>query len=434
MSIKKSLIKNTGFNLASYVYLLLASFFSISILLNHLGRDLFGVYLFLGSFVPLASVFDFGISTAVVRKLSLPDINPRDKVKVWKTSFGLFLGISAVLALVVFGILVYVTRTLPMFQIVDSTILNLTILVLVMTVFINHINSHFLSLPQAEQRFDVFNSKTMLVGTANTVLSALVSGIYPNIAIIFFVQFLFHLVTFLYMVWYSLKFFRGRDFFPGVDKGESKELVGFGLKNFVGTLASQVEAQISKYALGAMVSAEAITAYSIPQNIVAKGAGVVSQVAQALFPLSTSLLEKERVRKLKTTVLVVQGITLLGGILAVTLSYTIGRDFLMWWLKDTIVVEAAFPILKILSFYFVLTALTPIPTVLLQSLNKPQIPSLFAVFTVITELVAVLILTPMFQAVGVAYAVLLASVITVPPFLIVTWRVFSKEIKAIESR
>lgn len=434
MSIKTSLIKNTGFNLASYIYLLLASFFSISVLLGNLGRDLFGVYLFLGSFIPLAAVFDLGISNAVVRRLSLPDISKTERTSTWKTSFGLFLAISAVLALVVFGILVYVTKTLPMFKLVDQTTLNWTVLVLVLTVFINHINIHFLNLPQAEQRFDVFNSKTLLVGTANTVLSAFISGIYPNIAIIFFVQLIFHFLTFAYMVFYSLRFFKGKDFLPRINKAESKHLISFGLKNFIGTLASQVEAQIAKYALGIMVSAQAITAYSIPQNVVAKGAGVVSQVAQAFFPLGTSLLEKERVRKLGRTVLVIQLITLLGGFLAVFLSFTIGKEFLMWWLKDVVVVEAAAPVLKVLSFYFVFTALTPIPSVLLQSLNKPHIPSFFAIFTVITEIIAVIVLTPMYQLMGVAYAVLLSSIITVPPFLIVTWRIFNREMKLIESK
>jgi len=429
MSITKSLIKNTGFNLGSYLFLLLASFFSVSILLHNLGRNVFGVYIFLASFVPLAAVFDFGISTAVVRKLSLPDIEKKDKITTWKTSFSLFISIALVLSLVVMGILIYLTRTLPLFQIVSRGTLNWVIAILGITVFVNHLNSHFLSLPQAEQRFDVFNSKTLLVGSANTILSALLSGIYPNLALIFLLQLIFHVITSLYMISYSLKFFPGKNFLPQYHKEEGKDLIKFGLKNFVGTLASQIEAEFSNYALGIMVSAEAITAYSIPQNIIAKGAAVVSQIAQVLFPLGTSLLTKERIHKLGKTVIAIQSLTFLSGILAVVLSFTIGKAFLLWWLKDAVVVEAAFPVLKILSFYFVLTALTPIPSVLLQSLNKPQIPSIFAVLTVVTEITSILILTPKFGLIGVAYSVLLASIVTVPAFLFVTWRIFNQETK-----
>jgi len=433
MSIKTSLIKNTGFNLAGYIYLLLASFFSISILLGNLGRDLFGVYLFLGSFIPLAAVFDFGISNAVVRKLSLPNIENIERIAVWKTSFGLFLAISVCLSLAVWGILTYVTGTLPMFRILDQSILNWTVLILAITVFINHLNSHFLSLPQAEQRFDIFNSKTFLVGTGNTILSALLSIIYPNIALIFLLQLIFHLLTLLYMANYSFKRFPGKSFLPGYKKEEGRGIIDFGLKNFAGTLANQVDVQISKYALGSLASASAITAFSIPQNIVLKGAGVISQISQVVFPLSSSLLEKTRIEKLKKMVLGIELFTLLCGILAIVLSFTVGKEFLLWWLKDAVVVSVAFPILKIMSIYFLITALTPIPSVLVQSIGKPQTTSFFAILTMVVDGILMFILIPRFGVLGAAYATLLSSLLTVPPFLVVAWILFNKEIRRTQS-
>jgi O-antigen/teichoic acid export membrane protein len=429
MSIKKSLIKNTGFNLGSYVYLLLASFFSISVLLGNLGRDMFGVYLFLGSIIPLAAVFDFGISNAVVRRLSLPNINKEERVSTWKTSFSLFLWMGAALSLVVLGILIYLTRTLPLFASVNPQTLNWTVIILTITVFINHINSHFLSLPQAEQRFDIFNSKTLLVGSGNTILSALLSAIYPNIAIIFLLQLVFHILTFIYMAIYASRIFPGSSFFPGYKKQEGRGLLDFGLKNFAGTLANQADVQISKYALGSLASASAITAFSIPQNIVLKGAGVISQISQVVFPLSASLLEKSRIEKLKKMVMDIEFFTLLFGLLAIFLSFTVGKDFLLWWLKDEIVVNAAFPILKIMSFYFLITALTPIPSVLIQSIGRPQTTSFFAILTAVVDGIAMFVLIPMYGVLGAAYATLLSSILTVPPFLIVAWILFEREVK-----
>ena len=432
MSIKHSLIKNTGFNLAGYFYLLVASFFSISILLHNLGRDVFGVYLLLASFISLAAVFDFGISNAVVRKLSLPQSTRVDKVKTWKTSFTIFISLALILFVSIIALLLYLTRTMPIFTFLDRNTINWSIIILAVIVFINHLNIHLLNLPQAEQRFDIFNSKTLLVGSANTIISAITSGIYPNIAILFLVQLIFHLLTLIYMVIYSLKFFSGHDFTPAYDKETGKELFSFGLKNFIGTLAGQVESQFSNFILGAMVSAGAITAFSIPQSIVTKGAGVVSQFAQAFFPLSASLLAKDRINKLKSLVLGIEGLTLCGGILAVFLSFTIGQTFLTWWLKDAVVVQTAFPVLKILSFYFLLVALTPIPTALLQGLNKPQIPSFFAVLTVTLEIISSLILVPRFGTIGVAYAFLLSSIISVPAFLITTSVILTKEIPRLD--
>ena len=433
MSIKTSLIKNTGFNLAGYFYLLVASFFSVSILLNNLVRDVFGVYLFLISFVSLSAVFDFGISTAVVRKLSLPGTSRVDKVKTWKTSFAIFIALAFVLFVCVLVLLQYLSQVMPIFAHLDRNTVNISILVLAVIAFVNHVNIHLLNLPQAEQRFDIFNSKTFLVGTANTILSAVVSGYYPNIAVLYSVQLVFHLFTLIFMVLYSLKYFSGPDFSPSYDRQTGRELFSFGLKNFIGTLAGQVENQFSNFILGAMVSARAITAFSIPQSIVAKGAGVISQFAQAFFPLSASLLEKDRIKKLKTLVLGVEALTLVGGVLAVILSYTIGQPFLLWWLKDSVVVEMAFPVLKILSFYFLLVSLTPVPTALLLGLNKPQIPSFFGALTVSIEIILALLFVPFFGAVGVAYAFLGSVCITVPLILLVTWFKLNQEIAKLTS-
>lgn len=432
MSIKKTLLKNTGYNLIGYFYLLIASFFAVSILLHNLGRDVFGVYIFLASFISLASVFDFGLSNAVIRKLSLPDTSREDKVKTWKTSFAIFIALALVLFVIIIFLLKYLTRTMPVFAHVDINTINWSILALSIIVFLNHLNIHFLSLPQAQQRFDIFNFKTLLVGSANTIISALVSGYYPNVGVLFFVQLTFHLLTSLYMIFYAYRFFSGDSFTPSYDRVTGKELFSFGLRNFIGTLAGQVENQFSNFILGAMVSAKAITSFSIPQSIVAKGAGVVSQFAQAFFPLSASLLERDRIKKLKKLVLGVEGLTLAGGVLAVVLSFTIGHQFLTWWLKDAVVVGEAFPILKVLSFYFLLVSLTPVPTALLQGLNKPQIPSFFGAFTVTLEIIFSFMLIHQ-GAVGVAYAFLISVCITVPLILFVTWRQLEMEIARINS-
>lgn len=433
MSLKNSLIKNTGYNLLGYVYLLVASFFSVSLLLQNLGRDIFGVYILLISFISIASVFDFGISSAVIRKLSLPQTSREEKVTIWKTSFAIYISIALVLFVGIIAILLWLSNHLPILIHLDRTTLNWSIALLACIVFINHLNNHLLNLPQALQRFDIFNSKTLLVGTANTIISAIVSGIYPNIAVLFAVQLAFHILTFIYMISYSLKLFPGTYFGPSFDRQTGKYLFSFGYRNFIGTLAGQIESQFSNFMLGAMVSARAITSFSIPQSIVTKGAGVVSQFAQAFFPLSASLLEKDRIKKLKSLVIGVESLALLGGVLAVTLSFTIGQSFLMWWLKDAVVVETAFPVLKVLSFYFLLVALTPVPTALLQGLDKPQIPSFFAVLTVAIEISLAFFLVPAWGVVGMAYSFLGSVSFTVPVFLLITYIQLEREIKKTQS-
>lgn len=431
MSLKIKLLKNAGYNLAGYVYLLIASFFSISILLSNLGKDLFGLYLFLASIIPLASVFDFGLSAAMVRNLSITSEKTEEKVSLWQTSMFMFLVLSCLISIITFVITYLVQSNLPIFSIVDTSH-KLGISFIISTIiFFNNLNNHFLILPQANHRFDIFNLKTLVVGSTNTIITAFVTYLTTNLSTIFFVQLLAHLVTLIILYRYSRKYFSKDESKPKFDQKSNRKLFTFGIRHFIGTLAGQVEAQFSNYILGWLVSAQAITSFSIPQSIVAKGAGVISQFAQAFFPLSSSLITKDKILKLKKLFISLEAIALLGGFMAVILTYTIGEAFLTLWLKDLSVISAVYPILKILSWYFVLVSLTPIPTSLIQSINKPQVPSFFAVLTVFFEIIFAFIFVPRLHALGMAYAFLYSTLITVPLFLITTWVLFNNEIKKV---
>ncbi|EKE00288.1 MAG: polysaccharide biosynthesis protein [uncultured bacterium] len=434
MSIKKILIKNTAFNLLGYFYLLFVSFFSISVMLKNLGTDLFGVYIFLSSFVPLASVFDFGVAVAAVRGLSFSENSEEKKLKIWQTSLFIFLFQAVILFFAVGGLLFYLYNSMPLFGLLNNEEIFPLFLLICLTVFVNHLNSHFLNLPQAKQRFDIFNSKTFLVGSANTIFTALLTYKTSSLISFFALQLFFHLLTFLYTAIYNYKFFPGINFLPRYDKTEGSEMLSFGLKNFIGILAGQMEAQISKFFLGFYSTAQQIASFNIPQSIVSKGAGIVSQFGQAFFPLSASLLKKEKILKLKKLFFNLQMIIGLGSIVGIVLTNLYGYQFLLWWLKDVNVVNTSFPVLKILIYYFLLVALTPIPTALVQGLNKPQIASFFAVLTITFEIITLFYFVPRYQAVGAAYSFLLSSLISVPAFIVTSWIVFEKEIKRLETR
>ena len=432
MSIKKTLFKNTFFNLTGYIYLLLASFFSISIMLSSLGKDLFGIYIFLAGLIPLAPVFDLGISIALLRDLA-GDKDHDSPAKTWQPGLFIFFVQATIIALVSFFVISYLFRSLPLFAILASNSYLQISFILALTVFVNHINNAYLSLPQAMQRFDIYNSKSYLVGTANTLITAWLTTKTTNLSTIFAVQLLFHVVTFIYIYIYVRKIFRDKALQPKLYPEKQKKLINFGLKNFIGTLAGQVEAQISKFFLGFLSTAQSITAFNIPQNLVMKSAGLVSQVSQAFFPLSANLLSKEKILKLKKLYMSLQFLIFFAGLLAVYLVNTYGYQFLSWWLNDPQIVTLAFPVLQVLSFYFVLLSLTPLPTALLQGLGLPQIPSFFAVLTTALEAVLMWILIPRFHELGAAYAYLITIAITSPAFLIYTSVVFKKQLKKILS-
>jgi len=134
--------------------------------------------------------------------------------------------------------------------------------------------------------------------------------------------------------------------------------------------------------------------------------------------MGTALSTKERLPKLKKLILFLESAILVLGVLGVIFIYQFGLVVLNLWLKNPELANSAYPLLKILSWYFAIAILTPIPTAMSESLNYPHIPSFFSVLTTIVTIILLLILIPMYGIVGAAYAYLASAILTAPPFII----------------
>lgn len=414
MSLKKTFFKNTFYNLIGYLFLLIASFISIPILLNSLGDSIFGKYLTLSAVIPLASVLDLGLSQAIIRKLSI-EKSIQSKNSIIRSSWHLYIKTSIIVLVASLLLLLILTKNWP-----DQWILTL---LLILIVIINHFNNLLLTIPQALQKFSIFNLKSLIVGTTNTLFSAYLSTIIPSITSIFILQLVSHIVLFIYLLYFANRELSFIPFKGNIDNSCDSELIDFGFKNFVGKISGQFQAQMSKYILAIKLSTQSVTIFTIPQSLIYKAAGAITQGALAFYPLSSSI--SGRKLQLKKTYINIQLIIFFLALLQLILVETIGLDFMLWWLKDTSLVNQIMPVLKVLSLFFVPLSLTPIPSMVLDSLNYPHITSIFALATMIIELVFILLLIPAFGVTGPAYAALISSLITTPALLYITHKKLS---------
>ena len=426
MSIKKTLLKNSSINLVGYGYLLFLSFFSIPLLLKNLGTNVFGAYLVYAGTVPLFSTLNFGLVAALIRHLSLPTISKHKKTLYWQTCFWQFIVLSTVVFLLSLLINIFVINRFAFADLLPKNSMLINGFLVSLIIFVNHLTQPLLALPQVDQRFAFYNLRNLIVGSGNTILSALLAIRYPSLPHIFAFQLILNIITGLIFFKYATNKFPGGRVWPKFSKSTGKQLINFGLKNFIGNLASQFRNQFSKFALAGMLNPQAVTIFSIPQNIIIKAAGAISQLTLSFFPLSASLSSKDRIDKLKKLVLAIQSIILFLGVVQVYLVYRLGLPFLIFWLKDTHLASQAFLVLKILSIFFVFTSLTPIPTVVLNGINKPHIPSIFAVSSAILNIIFIFLLTPKYGFLGPAYATTISSVIVAPSFLITFTIVFKR--------
>lgn len=409
------LLKNTTYNLLGYLFLTVAALISLPILLQNLGKNAFGLYLLITGFVPLLGAIDYGLGKAAIRQLSLPDTTSGHRSSIWKSSLVLYLATGILNTLATFVIIAYFVAGMDtVSELVPDLFLPAVLLSAV--VLVNHLNNFLLILPQSQQRFDIYATRTFIVGIGNTYLPALVSFRYHSLSMLIAVMLVFQLISLV-----TLFRFNWRMFKDAVRRPLSKRrlLLGYGLRQFIGTVASQLDLQVSKVILTGMLTASAVTFFSLPQNLIIKAAGGISQLTLALFPLSAGLSDRKHFPILKLLISRLQIGILIIGLLQVAAVYTLGESALALWLGNREVVSMTLPVLKILSWYFLLTTLTPIPTSVLEAIGFPQIPSIFAVLTTVLDISLMWFLIGRFDYLGPAYSLVISSLITVPLFLFV---------------
>lgn len=400
-----SLVRATSWNLAGYLYLILASLISTPIFIHALGIDLYGQYLLLMGVIGFASAIDLGLSQAVVRALSRTT-SSGSRSALWSTSLLLF-SLTGLLASFLSVIAVF------SFHLPYSLLLTIFFIIT-----LNNILSHFLTLPQSLGRFGWFNVKTFLVGTVVTFLTAFLAYLGFGLIAIFFAHLVSYLITIFFLFIFSLRYFP-LSHYVIPSRTSARTLLSFGWRNQVGKLVGQTGAQYGKFML-ATISPLAVSAYTLSQALVMKAASSINQLTVALYPASSRDAHQPSVRALYYRLQISLFVLSLVGVF---LFYSLGHAVLTFWLHDPPLVSAVHSTLSIFIWYFAILILTPLPSTILDSHGRPGLTSLFTTLTVGLEISLAFYLLPRLGLFAPPLAGLIAVLITTPPLLVVTQRV-----------
>jgi len=395
-----SLTRAITWNIAGYLYLIIASLISIPIMVHSLGLAQFAQYSLIIATIVLVSAINLGLPQAVTRSLARDHADPERLNTIWATSSLLFVATGIFAGFIALAL----TRSLHL-NILTSAIVFATVL-------LNNVVTHYACLPYAHGHFGYYNVKTFVVGTGNTLLVAYLSWVGASILTILSAQLASYVVTLAFLTYFSLKYFkRPRAFTPS--RQSAQALIAFGLKNQAGTLVGQVQGQYAKFLLSSL-SPLSLSAYVVAQGLVQKMAGGITQVATALYPASARGGKTEGlVRMYHALQLGLFGLGLFG----VVIYHFIGFPFLTWWLKSSELVAVVDTIMQIFVWYFAILVLSPLASSILDGRGRPELTSLIAFITTAIEITLALLLFPHYGLMAPVYAALIAITLMTPVLL-----------------
>lgn len=382
-------VKHASFlNLASYLYLFVASLATTPTLIKYLGLSAFSSYALALGILAIATSFDLGLSRSVVYYLAKTE-KTEEKKEILASSLLLHLFLGST-----FGIIA---------SILASGYLGIL-------TFLTFIIGHYQTYHESRGSFGLVNLRSLIIGTTNTLIATYLASLgYGVDSILTSLA----LATILTIITFSLSMPRYSIFLAR--KKPLKNLLVYGLKLQLGKVVNNLQAQYPKLVFAG--SPLALTIYSLSSSLVAKAAGAVTQLSIAFFPYSISSSQSPKHKQYYTYTQL--ALFLLSLIVVSTYSYY-GENILFWWLKDQAVVTELHSFLLTYRYYGLLLVLTPLASAVLDSRNMSGRSSLYALAALLIELAVVGATLTSYGVMSVAYGSVAGLLIMVPVLLYTT--------------
>jgi len=371
------LARNSLLNFIGQVVPLLVGVGTIPFIVRGLGTDRFGLLSLAWVILGYFAIFDLGLGRAttklVAEVLGKGEENQVPRLVWTAVTVQMILGIVGTLALVgITPLLVERILNIPT-ELVDEA--KTTFYILAFSIPVVLVSGSFRGVLEAAQRFDLVNPIKIFTSVLTFLLplvGLLLGFSLPDIvalillarfgALVLFTVLDFRLIPELRRYSKSFKFFL--------------RLFSFGGWMTVFNIASIILTYLDRYLISSLLSLTALTYYSVPCEIVTRLWIIPASLNMTLFPAFSALKamnDKQRLgtlftRSLKYILLLVGPVILVIGLFA--------KEILQIWLGADFAAKSTL-VLQVLALGGLIDALARAPSVLLQGIGRPDLPTKF---------------------------------------------------------
>ncbi len=262
-------------------------FILIPLVLRFVSTGQYGVYKLVGSVVALISVFDFGLSSTVVRYYSKYKIlgDKKGQENILAICLIMFAVLAVLIAIV--GMAVFF-----LFKPVFGASLSLAEIALGKKILIVSLINLILYLPVKIFNAVIYASEKFVFKWIISILECLVNPIailvalkaVPSVLTVAIIQTVVNLTFAIFSVIYALAGLKVKIKLHYADKPFIKEILGFSFFVFLGMLVEQFYFKIDSIILGAFIGSGVVALYSIASTLTAYFKQLSHNVGSAFIP------------------------------------------------------------------------------------------------------------------------------------------------------
>ena len=374
-----SLVKNSAYNLFSSLVPAALAFVTVPVYIHAIGEDRYGVVAIFAMLLGYFGVLDLGLSRAVAQRIAAAGGDRKDeRATIFWSAALVNLGLGAAGAIAVFPIAEWVFNQ----QIKVPAQLRPEMLAaapwLAMAIPIALITQVLRGAMQGAERFASLNAITTFSAVSSQLISlAVVIWITPRLQVVLPVMFATRLINLGGMGWQVFRYILPHPR-PSFDGRKALDLLSFGGWVALSGLVSPLMTAFDRFLIGSMVSASAVSHYTVPYQLGERALILPGAVSDALFPRIAAQTTEEA-RKLA-----VQCMSILSALMtpAMVCAILILQSFLSLWISPEFALDAVVPG-RILLAGFCVNSFAFAFFIFLQAGGRPRLVALAHVIEVI---------------------------------------------------
>ncbi len=361
--------RGSAFNLLGRAVPLIIALIVIPIYLRAIGEARYGVLAIVWLFTGYFGVFDLGLARASAFHLSRQH---QETVQTRATTFWTALWLNIGLGIIGAGVVYFVAGAVfsNFFHMPEALRKNVldSLLWIAAALPLTTMSGVLMGAMEAREQFGYMNVVSVL-NNAGTQLVPLLVALFISPSLLWLIPSvvltrIVGLGVLFAVVWKILPI----TFPPAFHRARARELLSYGGWISVSNMVAPILVTIDRILIGAMLSAQAVTYYTVPFNLAARLSIVPTALTTSLFPRFS------RVESADGLELAGRGLTVL---LAVTTVLAVTGImclpwFLQWWISPGFAEKAA-TVGIVLLFGTWVNGLAYVPYSLLQGQNKPDV-------------------------------------------------------------
>ncbi|MEB0043670.1 flippase [Pseudomonas sp. MH10] len=391
-----SLIKNSSWNIAGFAIPVIIAVPAIGYLARVLGAEKFGLFTLAYAVVGYASIFDAGLSRAVIRAVAMNGGQDDKLGRILGTSTVFVIALSLIAAILLYLGAENITHFLSVSDALQSDAIDgFRLLSFAVTPLL--LSTIWFSCLEGESKFLKLNILKVVTGTAIAAFPVLV----VMLTSVSFESAVLGLVLgriFTASVAYCFGLGRFRKKVMNFDRKTLGELLRFGGWITVSNVLSPVMVYFDRFFISNVLGAQYVAFYTAPAEAVSRLLLVPMAVSKVIFPMLSA-----KHKHANTHTALAYKLLIVFSVSIAMVVFLLADHILLLWLGPAYLGESVI-VLRVLIIGFVFNSIAQIPFAKVQASGHSKITALIHVAEIIPYVILMIIFVKQWSLVGAAIA------------------------------